>query len=202
MRKHNCASGIAAAIRGLLAAMLVMLVGCAGTNFVRPNSDTLKLGQTTYEQIVQQFGKPRREGTILKNDKTVKAISYAYAALGGEPLHAGVVAARGIDFYFFNDALVGYAFISSWKEDNTDFDETKLSAITKGQSTREEAIALLGKPGGWYKDPLVKSSASEAAAYIYVEAYLNRKLLRKSLVVSFDQGGVVSGVEFTSSGSQ
>ena len=180
----------------------LMLTSCAGTDFVRPSTETLKLGQTTYAQIVQQYGPPRREATMLKNDKTIKAISYAYASLGGEALHAGVVPARGMTYYFFNDALAGYGFISSWKEDNTDFDEKKVEMIVKGKSTRADVVALMGKPSGYYSYPLIKSDAGEAAAYAYVEALLNHTSHRKSLVVSFDKNDVVSEVEFTASEGQ
>lgn len=182
--------------------LALALIGCAGSNFVRPNTDALKLGQTTYVQIVQQFGQPRREGTVLKNDRTVRAIFYAYAALGGEGLHAGVVPARGMTYYFSNDVLVGYTFVSSWKEDNTDFDEKKIDMITKGKSTRPEVITLMGKPSGYYAYPLIKSDSGQAMVYSYAEALLNRTSHRKSLAVSFDNGGVVSEVEFTASEGQ
>jgi len=139
---------------------------------------------------------------MLKNDKTIKAISYAYASLGGEPLHAGVVPARGMTYYFFNDTLVGYGFVSSWKEDNTDFDEKKVEMIVKGKSTRADVVVLMGKPSGYYAYPLIKSDTDEAAVYAFVEARMNRTSQRKSLAVSFDKGDVVSDVEFTTSEGQ
>jgi hypothetical protein len=178
------------------------LLGCAGKDFVRPSTDALKLGQTTHAQVVQQFGQPRREGTVLKNDKTLKVLSYAYASIGGEALHSGVVAARGMTYYFYNDVLVGYGFISSWKEDNTDFDEKKVEMIVKGRSSRADVVALMGKPSGYYVYPMIKTEPSEAIVYNYVEARLDHTAHRKSLAVSFDSNDVVTEVEYIASDGQ
>ena len=181
------------------------LFGCAGTDFIRPDTDFLKNGQTTYGQILARMGAPRREGTVIKNEKTVKTASYGYASVGGKPLHDGVTPARAMGFYFYNDVLVGHEFISSWAEDNTDFDESKVQAIVKGKTTRAELAQLLGKPAGYYIYPLIKATSGEASVYAFVEtsgSAFNLKFFRKTLVVTFDAAGVVSDVEYSSSGSR
>ena len=186
-------------------ALAWMLCSCAGTDFVRPDPASLKNWETTYTQAVQRFGKPFREGTVVKNDQTIKALSYAYASAGGKPLHDGAIAARALGLYFYNDVLVGNEFVSSWSEDNTDFDESKVGQITKGKTTRAELVQLLGKPSGYYIYPMIKSKDADAAVYAFSEvqgSMFNRKTFRKTLAVTVDAKGVVSDVEFSSSGSK
>jgi outer membrane protein assembly factor BamE (lipoprotein component of BamABCDE complex) len=188
----------------IAATMALALLGCAGKNFVRPDAEGLKNGQTTYAQIVQKMGPPRREGTAMKNDQTVKSVSYAYASVAGQPLHSGVTAARGATFYFYNDLLVGNEFLSSYAEDNTDFDEGKIPGIVKGKTSRAEVVALMGKPSGYYIYPMIKATTGEAAAYVFSEVKggaFNMKMSRKVLVVTFDTSGIVTDVDFSSSGS-
>ena len=40
--------------------LLAGLSGCAGTNFVRPDSDSLKNGQTTYSQVIANLANPAK----------------------------------------------------------------------------------------------------------------------------------------------
>nr|AIA18832.1 SmpA / OmlA family [uncultured bacterium] len=184
---------------------IVALLGCAGSNFVRPDSADIKNGKTTYAQVVAKMGEPRREGSMIKNDKTLRTASYAYASVGGKPLNDGVTAARAIVFYFDGDLLVGHEFVSSWAEDNTDFDETKASQIIKGKTTRSELQQLLGKPSGYHIYPLIKAPEGEAAAYVFSEtrgSAFNLKFFRKVLLVTMDNTGTVTDVEFASSGSK
>ena len=188
-----------------LAAAALMLSGCAGTDFVRPDASSLVNGQTTFAQLRASMGAPWREGTVLKNEKTLKIASYAYASTGGQPRHPGVTPARAISLYFYDDTLVGHEFVSSWAEDHTDFDEGKVKDVVKGKTTRAELTQLLGKPSGYYIYPMIKATTGEAAAYVYSEtsgSVFNLKIFRKRLVVTFDAAGVASDVEFTSSGTR
>ena len=188
-----------------LAVAALLLSGCAGTDFVRPDSDSLKNGQATYAQVRARMGEPRREGTFIKNDKTLKTATYAYAATGGQPRHQGVTPARAMSFYFYNDTLVGQDFISSFAEDHSDFDESKIKDLVKGSSTRAEVIRLLGRPAGHYIYPMIKAQNGEAVVYVYAEttgSVFNLKFFRKTLVVTFDAAGVVTDVEYSSSGNR
>src|SRR5215470_19269994 len=108
-----------------LAALLV-LAGCAGTDFVRPSADDLKMGKTTYKDVLTKMGAPRQEGAVLKNDKNVRSATYAYATTGGSPARPGVTPARVQVFYFYEDVLVGHEFISSFAEDHSNFDEGRV----------------------------------------------------------------------------
>lgn len=187
----------------LTAVVVVVFAGCAGKDFVRPDSGSLKNGQTTYNQIIGQFGKPYAEGSVLKNNKQVKTVSYAYASLGGKS-HRGGTPARGMGFYFLSDTLVGYEFVSSFAEDNTDFDEMKINQIFEGKTTLDEVVKLLGKPSGNYIYPLIESSSEEAAVYAYSETKgsgFKVRMFRKMLIITYDSDRVVTKVEYTSAGS-
>jgi hypothetical protein len=189
----------------MIAVAALTLSGCAGTDFVRPDTAFLKNGQTTFAEVVARMGTPRREGSVIKNERTIKTASYAYAATGGKPLHEGVTPARAMGFYFYENTLVGHEFISSWAEDNSDFDESKVKDIVKGKTTRAELAQLLGKPAGYYIHPLIKPTAGDAAVYAFAEtsgSVFNLKFFRKVLVVTFDIAGVVADVDYSSSGSR
>jgi hypothetical protein len=93
----------------------LLLIGCAGSRFVRVPDDILTLGQTTYEEVTARLGLPYQEGVIIKNNQQIKTISYAYASTVGEGDAKGVIAARSQGFFFFDSKLVGYNFASSWR---------------------------------------------------------------------------------------
>lgn len=192
-------------INVIVLALVAFLSGCAGKDFVRPEADSLKNGQTAYANIIANYGTPFREGSVLKNDKTLKTLSYAYASVGGKPLEEGVTASRALGLYFYNDILVGHEFISSWAEDHTNFDETKIKDIVKGKTTRQELTQLLGRPSGYYIYPLTKAPSGEAPVFAYSAtrgSAFNLKFFRKILVVTLDSSGVVSDVDFSSSGTK
>ncbi len=88
------------------------------------------MGKTTEADLRQRFG-----------DR------YAHAA-GAASLVGGVTPARGQGFYFWNAVLVGHEFTSSFDEDKTDFDASKVQQIKSGETTEAEVLALLGKPQG------------------------------------------------------
>jgi hypothetical protein len=185
-----------------IAAAMLGLAGCAGTDFVRPGAEEMKIGQTTYAQVIARMGAPRQEGTALVNDKNVKSATYAYASTGGAPRHSGVTPARAQSFSFYNDVLVGQEFLSSWAEDHTDFDESKVQSIIKGTTTRAQLVQLMGRPSGSQIYPLIKSEKGEAATYSYVHmtgSVFTAKFYRKKLVVTFE-GDVATDVEYTSAG--
>jgi hypothetical protein len=191
-------------VKGIAAlAALLGLVGCAGTDFVRPGTDDLRMGQTTYAQVVARMGPPRQEGTALKNERNVKTATYAYAAAGGQPRRPSVTPARAQSFHFFNDVLVGHEFVSSWAEDHTDFDEGKVPAIAKGKTTRAQLMQLMGRPSGAQIYPMISSQKGDALTYNYVQvsgSVFSMKLYRKTLVVTLE-GDVVADVDYSSQGT-
>lgn len=187
-------------------AAVTLLTGCAGTNFVRPEAGSLVLGQSKRADVVQRLGAPFQTGELTKNDKQLKIAKYAYAqGAGGDALYPGVVPARSLAYAFFDDTLVSEEFVSSFKADATDFDGTKVQQIVKGKSKKGDVVALLGKPTGEAIHPVVKNSGERALLYSYIQAKgsgFNLKFHSKVLLVSYDSSGVVTEVEYTTSGDQ
>jgi hypothetical protein len=151
------------------------------------------------------MGDPRRTGTIIKNDKQVKTITYSYAASGGEALEAEVIPARSQAYSFFEDKLVSEQFLSSFKSDNTNFDDTKISEIIKNKTTKAEVVTLLGKPTGQYIFPATSPNQTLQFGYIYQTVrggvYTGFKIMIKSLLVGFNSNDVVSDIQYSISDS-
>ncbi len=193
-------------VMGCLAASLVVaLSGCAGTNFVRPDDAALQNGKTTLAEVRSSYGKPFREGKIAKNDEDVTLLSFAYATTGGTPLEAGVTPARVLDLTFWNQKLVSNVFTSSFKEDASNFEAAKRSSIVKGKTTRGEVIQMLSKPSGYAIYPMIKDKDGEALVYSYNAtrgSAFNLKFSKQVLTVTIDPKGVVSDVDYESSGTQ
>ncbi|MBI3346635.1 MAG: hypothetical protein HY020_05425 [Burkholderiales bacterium] len=189
----------------LVAASATFLVGCAGTNFKRPDAGALEVGKSTAAQVAQVMGAPQQTGELLRNGEKLKQSRYAYAEGAGSGKYPGVTPARAQVFLTFNDLLVAEEFVSSFPNDATDFDDSKIGSIVKGKSTRADVIALLGNPNGRGIHPFIKNKGETAFIYSYSHvkgSVFNMKFYAKSLVVSFDAGGLVTDVEYTSNGEK
>jgi hypothetical protein len=185
----------------VLAALL--LVGCApGRDFVRPEDASLKLRQTTYEQVIAMVGQPESEGVGVVNGKNIKHVTYF--ASGGQSADRSAAAARAMSFYFFDATLVGYEFISTRAQDSTNFDEAKAAQITKHKTTRAAVRQLLGKPAGYRVYPLIPDASGDADCYAYAAvtgSVFHLKRRSKLLIVTYDSGGIVSDVALKSTAS-
>ena len=187
---------------GLMAVALV-LSGCAGTDFVRPDAGRLTIGKTTQVDVMKEFGSPYRQGQGLKNGQSVLSLSYAYAEASGAPYRPGVTPARAQVFHFHNNLLVGHEFISSWASDHSDFDDSKVDQIVKGKSTREDVQRLFGRPAGVYVFPMIKATVGDALVYAYSETrqvgFASFSFKRKVLVVTLGANGIVDDVDYNTS---
>jgi len=190
--------------RSLLAVLLISgLLGCAGKEFTRPDASALRNGETTYAQVVEKFGKPFAEGTVIRNGRTVRNATYVHSESAGKAARDGIVPSRSLSLYFFNDVLVGHEYLSSWASDSTDFDEGQRKYIEKGRTTEAEMVQMFGKPSGYEIYPMIASKADHAAVYAYAElesGAFSRRAFRKVLVVSLDAAGIVTEFDYTSVG--
>jgi outer membrane protein assembly factor BamE (lipoprotein component of BamABCDE complex) len=190
----------------ILAATLVLASGCAGTDFKRPSSTELTIGKSTTDDIVRVMGPAKTLGEVTKNSCQIRQCTYVYATAVGTPLYSGVTPVRAMTFSTFNEVLVGQQFLSSFKEDGTDFDDSKIAQIVKGRTTKDEVIALLGRPSGEAVYPLVKNQGDTAILYTYVQTKRSGlvaiKVFQKALSVSFGPDRVATEVEFASSGDR
>jgi hypothetical protein len=183
--------------------LALLLTGCAGgRDIVRPQGDFLRLGATTYQEVLREFGEPLRTGISIHNGATIRTTGYATAV---EPPSIGPVPERESGFYFLGNVLVGYDYSSSFAEDTTDFDETRVAQIRKGETSRERVLELFGRPGGACVYPMI--SRKEDTALVYRFSGVTRRMFvpgsvrmtRKLLIVSIGPDGIVTDVFFTES---
>lgn len=193
-------------IRTLFAVLAIALVtGCAGTNFKRPQTGVVVVGKSTPDDVMRVMGTPRQTGEALVNEQKVKTMTYVFATAGGESLYPGVVPARAMTFAAFQDRIVGQEFVSSFKEDASEFDDSRIASIVKGKTTRKEVVALLGKPSGEVVYPMVKQKDHSGLVYTYSQAkgtVFNMKFHSKSLTVSFTPADVVVDLDYKSIGEK
>src|SRR5471032_1607147 len=74
----------------------VILTGCAGTNFKRPDPQSLVVGKSTSSDITRVIGAPLKTGEVLKNNEKIKTSRYAYAEGTGTGRYPGVTPARAM----------------------------------------------------------------------------------------------------------
>jgi len=177
----------------------ILLAACAaGVNFTRPPDDALVLGSTTRAQIIALMGEPNGKGQKVSNGENLDVIGYAYALAGGEAVFEDVTPARSVAFIFHGDVLVGKEWSSSFKADSSFFDPEKARSVKKGM-TAAAVLALLGRPGGEYRYPLISSRGSKALVYSFAQTK-GFKSQQSLLVVELDEKGVVQKSEFTQVG--
>lgn len=187
--------------RVLLIPIVLLLAACVGRDFTRPAPDSLRLGQTTWAEVAESYGKPFKESVYTLDGIDIVTEIYAYGSLAASHHHAKINsdgAAHKLEFKFHRNILVGYVYSSSRAEDHTDFDETKSAEIIKGVTTKADVIKLLGKPSGYYIYPMIAQHSGDAVVYYYTETHAGvakqAQTLSKLLVVSLAPTGVVSNV--------
>ena len=127
----------------LLIPLFLLFAACVGRDFVRPPADSLRLGQTTWPQVQQRYGKPFKQSVYTLDGMDIVTQIYAYGSLSARGHRAkidGDGAARKLEFKFHNNILVGYVYSSSWSDDHTDFDETKSAGIIRGVLTKNDVM--------------------------------------------------------------
>lgn len=182
-----------------------LLSGCAGTNFKKPEPSSLTLGRSTASDVVAVMGTPRQTSEGLKNEQKIRSLHYSYATTVGSPKYPGVVPARAMIFTTYENVLVAQEFLSSFAEDTTDFDTSRVQEIKKGTTTRADVIQLMGKPSGEAIFPVTKNKGDSALLYGYTHAkgaLGSMKFYRQTLVVSFGPDGVATDVDYAVSGEK
>ena len=196
--------------RKMLGILVVLLLYCSGplvaaTAFTCPDPGTVKLETTTLDEIKEAYPYGFRTSSLSRNGQSMEIVTYTQTSVRKSLAVAKkVIPARALSFYFLDGILVGYEFVSSFKEDHTDFDDAKTSEIKQGETTLEDVDELLGKACGRYVYPLVAGDAESARVYSYsqVRGTFSLKIYTKTLVVTFDSSGVVTEVSLAASGER
>jgi hypothetical protein len=187
----------------ILITIMLFLTACMNQNWKKPEPDSLILGKTTYDEIKQQFGKPAREGTVMKNGSQLKTLTYVSNTWKEKDEAFKGIPARSLGFWFKDNVLVGHGYNSSFKSDCTFIDPAKVKQIKKGGTTFSQAIDILGKNYGECLYPLVKDEEGRGITYNYFQnraGFLKNELYSQFLIISFNKQDVVTDVDFTTSG--
>lgn len=206
-------------MRGLIAYLLLFcLVGCTtGHDFPRPTPDSLVLGQSMRAEILRTYGRPYRETSAVLGSKPTEAVTkgefdmtpvsgsfatliYLYADRTRQVLMGSMAPTSKVKvvvFSFWNDTLVFYNFVSSFQDDSSDFDETRIAEIRKGQSTKAAIVQLFGPPTGRAIYPAVQSEANEKYMYNYAQPRGGQRY-SKRLEILFGAEGSVMDYRFVS----
>jgi outer membrane protein assembly factor BamE (lipoprotein component of BamABCDE complex) len=193
------------ALSALLLLAMPVNAGCAGKNFIRPQIGMLVTGKTTRAEVIGAVGAPELDSVIIKNGRKISVMTYVYAAAVAHSLHQGTIPARVIELGFYDDLLVSQLFESSFKDDGSDFDESKVSAMVIGKTNQADVRQLLGRPGGETVFPLVpegKSAWTYAYSHFRNVKDLKTRTYRKALTVRYDAAGIVEDYELRVSGEK
>ena len=182
------------------------LSGCAtqqfGTAFNQAGVSTLVPGKTTKAQLIETFGpltdtqvstaKKDIVGKDLASPVVIEYASYYFSDHQASAARPTMWASRVLNVSMVNSTLSAYRYSSAFAADSTDFDEAKVSKISKG-STEAEVLALMGTPTGRAIYPLCKDPDGTAISYVF-KGYQSqtRKLHTKIYTVHFDARKLVA----------
>jgi len=194
-------------ISGVMIAFLLYIPAplFADTAFSCPDSGSVILNTTTRDEIERLYPYGSQPGSVFQNGETVEIVTYTQTSVRKSLAVAKkVTPARALSFYFLEGMLVGYEFVSSFKEDHTDFDDAQVAMIKKGETTIEEVEELLGRVCGQHVYPLVSGDVKLALVYSYTQVRGTFKLqvFTKTLLVTADSDGVVMEVSLQASGER
>jgi hypothetical protein len=176
----------------------------AGRNFAQRAFSAFVLDRSSVAEVEAALGPPMQRTTMrgLAHGRSlllapgtpfsVTILIYYFAPSGfGEPAQAHP--AKAASALFFDGRLAAYAIDSAIPGDaNAAIDETRLAALHQGETTRDEAIALLGPPDG----QLLHLMDAERGATEISYSWLNMDgatVQHRSLRVQFDTAGQLTG---------
>lgn len=154
-------------------------------------------GETTYDQVVELYGKPKKP----VSEETEEGTFLSFYFIESGSMRKGFIPMRQIGFYFKDNVLIGFDWFSSFKEDSTDYDDTKIDRIIKGETTWEQVIELMDCKYGIYAYPKAVNPGERALVYTYshyevlVGFKTKTNVYTKVLMVVCGEDGIVKDVE-------
>jgi hypothetical protein len=195
-----------------LAALVLLaspMCGCSvGRDFVRPGSDDLVLGKTTLGEILERYGTPVAEQENLIKDQRVKTLKYYYSQpqASGWAHNPGAVPDRSLAVDFVGDRLVAYVFHSTYEKDHTDFDDSKVDQIKKGETSLRTVVGWLGEPHSRVGYPHTDHETDLRVMYNYFQKEKVGKMIvlaaKKVLLLTAGADGIITDIKFTKSSSK
>lgn len=172
----------------LIAGVIALTTGCAGQqSFVKPAPDRLRLGVSSEAQIVAAVGKPTETSEAVVNGETVKFVAYRYRD-GTDN--------RSVLYSLHNDKMVGEELDSNYDEDSTKFDTVAIRDVKVGMS-KEQVLAIMGKPSGHIQWPRIADKAGEGFVYTHTSStylVMVTSFITYLVYVDFDANGKVSAI--------
>lgn len=187
-------------------AAATILSGCT-TTFGVPFNNTavrqLTPGVSTKAELIAKVGPQVRPeiitlkkdagGKELANPLIAEATYYYFMDKSAVATKPEVYATRSVWVDTIDSTVMAYNYSSTFAEDSTDFDESKIAAIVKGRSTEQDVIALLGQPGSRSLYPYAKEAGGSRLTYLNIAYSKNSNKSRtKNYTVYLDAARVVT----------
>lgn len=179
--------------------LLAAATGC-GSRLNAGNVRLFRLGQTTEADVRAALGKP--DVTDERSDGAGVSRVMRWVGEPGTPTFSAVRDLRVLVAETYNDRLRGWIFASSAPgADGSKFRRSNVPRIVKGQTTRDDAVRLLGQPAGRgargslipdYKDEF-GPGVEEIWAWVHIDngGPFNGEVSVGELLVKFDAAGRV-----------
>jgi outer membrane protein assembly factor BamE (lipoprotein component of BamABCDE complex) len=175
----------------------LFLTACGGPNFIRPQSDELVLGSTSFSQVTAKMGEPSKTAALSVNNVPVKSATYSHAH--AVPFST-ILAFKTLVCVFDRDILVSYDYASSFQEERaaTSINDALVKGLANGD-TKSKVIATLGRPGGEAIYPVANPKGSSVLRYTYLESYRvpflpTPRITKKIVTVKLDSNEVVTEI--------
>jgi len=138
--------GIKILFQLLVCGLPLFLCSCVsiGNNFNYKNTSALKLNELTLAEATNLFNKPYQVVTKTTSDGNFIINYYPHAVVG--PF--GSVQSRILMLEFRNQKLNSYEYLSSFDEDKTTVDTSKVQALKDEKADQAQVIAAMGNPEG------------------------------------------------------
>jgi len=189
-----------------IAAAAILSVGCTtqfGTQFNSTSAKQLKPGVSTRDELVSKVGPIVKPEIVtikkdfgdkeLANPVIVEFASYYFSDTQAPTSKADIRASRNASFMLTDSKVMSYRVSSTFTNESTDFDESKIAAIRKGITTESEAVALLGEPSGRALYPFAKDVGGSSISWYNLSFNkATNKIHSKLYVVYLDANHVVS----------
>jgi hypothetical protein len=190
----------------LLAALsLASCTHTSGRDFAIPLETQLAPGRTTTADVRTMFGEPDTSQSFISSggaatlkppesefDSATGTVPGVYETLRYRfvkaiaPTGGGDIMVKSAVFLSRDGVLIGYNSVSNFPDHPTNFDEGKISLLRKGESTRNDAEAILGPPTGQAIYPLALKAGEFKLQYNYGTMDPNtHKTLDKELTLLF-----------------
>lgn len=170
-----------------------------------PAPGVLVPGETTYDQVIELYGKPEKK-PVSEETEEGTLLSIYYIESGS--MRKGFLPMRHLGFNFKDNILTGFDWFSSFKDESSDYDDTKIDRIKKGETTWEQVIQLMNCKYGIYTYPKTDSPDDRALVYMYshhevlVGFKTKTNVYTKVLIVVCDKDGIVKDVQTALNGEK